>query len=121
MNDNGWRDIGYHFVGYLDGTIEEGRPLSQEGAGVYGHNRDNIHICYVGGVDANDVNIAQDTRTEAQVSSIRGLLQDLTERFPSIVRIAGHNEFDPGKACPSFDVPSDTFGNIDGFTNGRRT
>ena len=23
----GWRDIGYHFVVLLDGTVEEGRPM----------------------------------------------------------------------------------------------
>ena len=55
----------YHFVGYSGRHHRrEADPSPKEGAGVYGHNRDNIHICYVGGVDANDVNIAQDTRTE---------------------------------------------------------
>lgn len=26
---NGWRDIGYHFVVYLDGSVHNGRPVGQ--------------------------------------------------------------------------------------------
>ena len=46
---NGWKDIGYHFVVLLDGTIAIGRPLGEVGAHTLGHNRDTIGVCYVGG------------------------------------------------------------------------
>ena len=50
----GWRMIGYNYVIDLDGTIEEGRPLTIDGAhctskdsnGV-SYNRHSIGICYV--------------------------------------------------------------------------
>ena len=38
VNDNGWRDVGYHFLIRLDGTVEEGRPIEQTGAHCYGNN-----------------------------------------------------------------------------------
>lgn len=115
----GWSDIGYHFVVHLDGTIEPGRPLHVTGAHVAGHNRNIIGCVYVGGVDANNVQKARDTRTPAQKEAMVRLTQELTSRFPSIKRIAGHNEY-AAKACPSFRVPSDPLGNIPGFYMGRR-
>ena len=34
----GWRDVGYHFLVKLDGTIEEGRPIEMTGAHTRGEN-----------------------------------------------------------------------------------
>ena len=32
VNGNGWKDIGYHYVIYLDGSVHKGRPIEQVGA-----------------------------------------------------------------------------------------
>jgi N-acetylmuramoyl-L-alanine amidase len=48
----GWRDVGYHFLIRLDGTVETGRPIEQAGAHVKGFNSDSIGIAYAGGCDA---------------------------------------------------------------------
>lgn len=96
----GWRDIGYHFVIRLDGTIEAGRPLDQIGAHTAGHNRDSIGIVYVGGVDASGK--PKDTRTPEQRRALRELVERLRAIYPEAT-VHGHNEFAP-KACPSFDV-----------------
>ncbi|CAK1795587.1 N-acetylmuramoyl-L-alanine amidase [Vibrio crassostreae] len=48
----GWRDVGYHFVIRRNGDVELGRPLSQTGAHVKGHNKGNIGVCMVGGCNA---------------------------------------------------------------------
>ena len=58
--ERGFNQIGYHFVIDLDGTVENGRPLSMAGAhcadrGLSGksYNLHSIGICYVGGLDKN--------------------------------------------------------------------
>lgn len=102
--DKGWRDIGYHFVVGLDGAVWRGRPVSQVGAHVYGHNTGSIGICYVGGV-TNDGRLApKDTRTPEQKAALQGLLTSLSLEYP-IKRILGHRDFaGVAKACPCFDA-----------------
>jgi N-acetylmuramoyl-L-alanine amidase len=97
----GWSGIGYHWLIQLDGTIEKGRPESKQGAHVRGHNADSIGIVYVGGCDSDMK--PKDTRTEAQKAALVCLMDDVLERYPGAT-VHGHNEFDKGKACPSFDV-----------------
>lgn len=115
----GFSDIGYHYLVHLDGRVETGRPLAQVGAHVQGYNTGSIGCSYVGGVDADNVNKAEDTRTDKQKSAMLALTRKLVKDFPGITRIAGHNEF-AAKACPSFDVRTDALGNISGFKAGRK-
>ena len=97
----GFRDIGYHYVIYRDGTIHTGRPVAQAGAHCTGHNAHSIGVCYIGGV-AKDNKTPKDTRTEAQKKSLANLLKRLHELYPKAT-LHGHREF-ANKACPSFDV-----------------
>lgn len=113
----GWSDIGYHYVVYRDGSIHEGRPVSQVGAHVAGHNTGTIGVCYIGGVAA-DGKTAKDTRTTEQRASLRWLVAELA-KLHGADRIAGHREY-AAKACPSFDVRADELGNIPGFERGKR-
>jgi N-acetylmuramoyl-L-alanine amidase len=101
--DNGWDDIGYHYVISLDGSIHKGRPNNVQGAHTKGHNKNSIGICYIGGCD-KDMN-PKDTRTEAQKESLEILLEGLIGIYAvdNLIGIHGHNEFSD-KACPSFDV-----------------
>lgn len=101
----GWSDIGYHYVIHLDGSVHVGRPIERAGAHVRGYNENSIGICYVGGVDADDITKAMDTRTEAQVIALRALVEGLHGVWPAAT-IHGHNEF-ANKACPSFNVATD--------------
>lgn len=100
MKDRGWRDIGYHYVIYIDGSVHEGRPLEQVGAHTSGHNKDSIGIVYVGGCDAKMK--AKDTLNEAQEVAMVNLIKALREEHGEL-SLHGHNEF-AAKACPSFDV-----------------
>lgn len=117
--------IGYHYVIDLDGTIEEGRPLTMNGAhcekpGFSGkpYNMHSIGICYIGGV-AKDGKTPKDTRTDAQKLALHTLVANLTMQYP-IVEILGHRDASPDlngdgmiskwewmKACPSFDVKAE--------------
>lgn len=114
----GFKDIGYHFVILLDGTIEIGRPLNKQGAHVSGHNSYTIGICYVGGLDSNGK--PKDTRTSAQKESLNRLIETLKD-LTTIKAIKGHRDFSKDlngngmieesewiKVCPCFEV-SDEF------------
>lgn len=96
----GWKCCGYHYVILLDGTIQKGRPLEQEGAHCLGHNTHSIGICYIGGLDLHGR--PSDTRTPEQKGTLQRLLKFLKERFPEAT-IHGHNEF-AAKDCPCFKV-----------------
>jgi len=100
----GWSQIGYHYVIRLDGTVEVGRPIKKAGAHVKGHNADSIGVVYVGGCDKNMK--PKDTRTPAQKLALRGIIDGFKEKYPHAT-VHGHNEFDKGKACPSFDAKTE--------------
>lgn len=97
----GFKDIGYHYVVYLDGSIHAGRPESAIGAHCTGHNRNSLGVCYVGGM-TRDMKAAKDTRTDAQKRALVLLLKELKRRYPR-AKIYGHRDF-AAKACPSFDA-----------------
>lgn len=97
----GFKDIGYHYVVYLDGSIHAGRPEGAIGAHCTGHNKCSIGVCYVGGM-TRDMKAAKDTRTEAQKKALLQLLKQLKRRYPG-AKIYGHRNF-AAKSCPSFDA-----------------
>ena len=97
----GFNQIGYNFVIDLDGTVENGRPLSMDGA-----------HCNTKGFSG----VSADTRTEAQKSALRNLVAKLCREYP-IIELLGHRDTSPDldgsgevepdeyiKACPCFDV-----------------
>ena len=120
----GFAQIGYNFVIDLDGLVENGRPLSIDGAhcntkGFSGesYNKHSIGICYIGGLDA--FGQAADTRTEAQRTALRELVAKLCREYP-IAELLGHRDTSPDtdgsgevepcefiKSCPCFDVRSE--------------
>lgn len=103
VKGNGWKDIGYHFVIYRDGTVHTGRDINQIGAHTTGQNTGSIGICYVGGLAA-DGKTPKDTRTDAQKKALRALVDRLCQQYGINRRqVYGHNEF-AAKACPCFDV-----------------
>lgn len=97
----GFRSIGYHYLVALDGTIEAGRPVEQQGAHCTGHNARSVGVCYVGGL-TRDGRSPKDTRTPAQRKSLRALVGELRRRFPGAT-VHGHCEF-AAKACPCFPI-----------------
>lgn len=107
----GWKQVGYTDMIHLDGRVERLVRNNEDANvdpweitnGASGYNAISRHIVYVGGVDANDVNKAKDTRTPAQKEALKRYVRDFHMRFPQ-VKIIGHNQL-ASKACPSFDVP----------------
>ena len=100
VDERGWRDVGYHFLVRLDGTIEEGRPIEQTGAHTRSHNWDSIGLAYAGGM-SKDMSEPKDTRTAEQKDALVDLLCQLHDTYGGT--IYGHRDFS-SKACPSFDA-----------------
>ncbi len=98
---NNWKDIGYHFVIKLDGTIQKGRSIIEVGSHTLGRNSNSIGICYIGGIDSFFK--AKDTRTEKQKRSIDRLIKELLLSYPQLKKLSGHNDY-ANKDCPSFKV-----------------
>lgn len=98
VNVKGWRNIGYHYVIDLDGTVESGRPISQPGAHCLGQNAHSIGVAYVGGLKNGK---PADTRTPAQKAALLKLVTKLVTLYRCEVH--GHCEY-AKKACPCFDV-----------------
>lgn len=107
----GWKQVGYTDIVHLDGRVErlvDNNEDAQVDAwevtnGAAGYNSVSRHIVYVGGCDK--AGRPKDTRTEAQREALKHYVEDFHARFPQ-VKIVGHHELNPGKACPSFDVPT---------------
>lgn len=106
----GWKDIGYHYVVVLDGTVEPGRPEDQIGSHVKGHNTGTLGVVYVGGV-AKDGKTPKDTRTPQQKTALIETVKALIAKYPTIKKVTGHNQY-AAKACPSFDVRNDELGRL---------
>ena len=107
--EQGWADIGYHYVITLDGDCEVGRDADTAGAHCYGHNARTIGVVYVGGLEPMREGVpvsklkAKDTRTEQQKAELMSLLIDLRRLYPE-AKIIGHRHYEKNKDCPSFDA-----------------
>lgn len=121
--ERGFKEIGYHFVIYRDGSVHAGRELPKDGAhantpGVSGksYNLHSIGICYIGGLD-KDGKTPKDTRTDEQKKAMMELVDYLMTRYPTITEVIGHRDTSPDldgdgevepnewiKDCPCFNV-----------------
>lgn len=113
--ERGFKDIGYHFVIYTDGSVVPGRPLEKIGAHALGYNESSVGVCLVGGVGGPDkLNPGQ--YTQAQWDGLAALVGSLQQAFPGCI-LCGHRDLSPDldgdgqiepsewiKLCPSFDV-----------------
>lgn len=100
----GWQGIGYHYVVLLDGTVQQGRKETEQGAHVAGYNDKSIGVCYIGGL-SSDGKTPKDTRTDAQKAALLALLKRLHRDYPK-AHIVGHRNL-AAKACPSFDAQAE--------------
>lgn len=112
LQQRGWSKVGYTDLIQLDGNLVNLTPFDQDDEvdgfeitnGVRGKNSISRHVVYAGGVDEDGLTPC-DTRTIEQLHSLQVYVTYMVMRHPNIL-VAGHNQFDSGKACPSFDVPS---------------
>lgn len=102
--NNGWSDIGYHWVIRRNGKIEKGRTENLVGAHEPTRNKNSVGICMVGGVSQKDYRIAENNFTPEQWSTLEALIKDVQKRYPN-TKVHGHRDAPKvKKACPSFDA-----------------
>lgn len=118
----GWKSDGYHRFILTNGEIVHLMDIAKVSNGVLGYNSNSVHICYQGGVDRKNVNVAIDTRTPEQKESILQAINEVLIELKKIqpvdhIKILGHRDFSPDKngnglieswerikECPSFNA-----------------
>lgn len=100
--NKGWKDIGYNYVIYRDGSIHEGRDVDMTGAHAKNHNAHSIGVVYIGGCPKGDTHKNKDTRTDAQKAAMLDLLKRLRKLYPT-AKILGHKDVN-ATGCPSFNA-----------------
>lgn len=124
-NTLGWKQVGYHKIINLDGSIENLAPLSAITNGVAGYNSDSIHICYKGGlISTSPKYVYGDTRSDKQKEAFAYAISDVFFQLrelgvPDIdnITIVGHRDLSPDtnksgfieppeyiKSCPTFNA-----------------
>jgi N-acetyl-anhydromuramyl-L-alanine amidase AmpD len=92
----GWIGAGYHFLIKGDGSIERGRPENMQGAHTIGYNDRSLGIALAG-------DFSKTPPTEAQITSLTGLLLELRQKYHKAT-IAAHRHLQatecPGKLFP---------------------
>lgn len=104
VQDNGWSDIGYHYLIDRDGAVATGRPLERTGAHTMGRNTGTIGVALIGGHGGSETDQFSDHYTPEQEAALVGLIDDLNKRFGKL-ELSGHNQW-AAKACPCFNVPN---------------
>ncbi len=102
VRQRGWRDIGYHWVIDRDGAVAPGRPETEIGAHVEGHNRGTIGVCLLGGYGASADDPFEKNFTPAQAAAVKRLIGEI-KGSTAIRQVSGHNDY-AAKACPGFRV-----------------
>lgn len=113
----GWKAPGYHYVVDAQGQVFQLLSVEQVANGVYGYNKNSIHIAYMGGIDANGK--AADNRTPEQKKALREIVESVHKHYPD-AKVLGHRDISPDKngngivdpwerikECPSFDVATE--------------
>ena len=94
VDENGWKDIGYHFIITKNGDVHKCRDISEVGAHCKGENLDSIGVCLTG----ND-NFSPD-----QYFSLAWLLNGILNDITTIEVVKPHNHYNEDKTCPNFDL-----------------
>jgi N-acetylmuramoyl-L-alanine amidase len=87
---------GYHYIIKRDGSVEIGRPESEKGAHVRGHNSNSLGIVLVGRKDSD----------EKQLDELFDMVTRLCQKHDVdfVDGVFGHYELDDGKTCPNLDM-----------------
>ena len=100
VKDNGWRDVGYHYIVRRNGEVELGRNIKDTAAHAAGYNHKSIGIAMVGGMAEDDS--TENNFTDKQWMALLDLVKTQLTNYPD-AKIIGHNEISE-KDCPAFNV-----------------
>lgn len=110
--EQGWHDIGYHYLVRRSGEVQVGREEEQVGAHAIGFNKRSIGIAMEGHGD-------HAVWTLPQMHSLLKLCDDVMSRYNiSPDKVLGHRETGAPKSCPGKMIDMDAFRAIlFGFVN----
>ena len=97
VRQNGWEDIGYHYLIQADGEIVPCRPICYMGAHARGNNADSIGVCVAG-----DNLTEKDKWTVQQILSLQNLYRHWQFLKPNL-QVMGHRDVG-NTECPGLDV-----------------
>lgn len=104
VEQNGWDDIGYHWVITSMGIVEPARPFVFRGAHARGHNSYSWSVCVIG--DNTDERNGWDS---VQVTVLQEFVRYVRRLSPGI-KVRGHRDLSDGTECPGLDVRALLFG-----------
>ena len=103
VDQNGWDDVGYHFIIRRNGKLEKARPEGYSGAHAPSHNSRSIGICLVGGM-AEDGG-PENNFTLEQFLTLKDLVNMVMGKYSDITEVLGHCDVQDNKPnCPGFNV-----------------
>ena len=102
VKENGWEDVGYHFIITRSGELQTARSEEYQGAHAPQVNFRSLAVCLIGGTDNKQQ--WENNFTDEQFTTLKSLIGDLVKKY-EIKKIIGHYQVDDRKKCPSFDVP----------------
>jgi N-acetylmuramoyl-L-alanine amidase len=103
VDQNGWDDVGYHFIIRRNGKLEKARPEGYSGAHAPSHNSRSIGICLVGGM-AEDGG-PENNFTLEQFLTLKDLVNMIMDKYSDITEVLGHCDVQDNKPnCPGFNV-----------------
>ena len=103
VDQNGWDDVGYHYIIRRNGKLEKSRPEEYSGAHAPSHNSRSIGICLVGGM-ADDGG-PENNFTLEQFLTLKDLVNMVMNKYSDITEVLGHCDVQDNKPnCPGFDV-----------------
>lgn len=100
--------IGYHYIIFPDGTVQQGRPEHCQGAHAVGHNSD-LGICLIGDFSTTDNPRGERgllEPTEAQMRALIDLCHQLQIRYQiPLESVQRHRDVSNGTECPGDRFP----------------
>ena len=107
----GIKGIGYHYVIRRDGSLQRGRPLSNQGEHSYVNDHDefSIGLVFVGGFNCSSGTpnpesfLSSQSLTRAQMTTFEQFCRAFYKKYPG-GQVLGHNDIDSTELDPGFDV-----------------
>jgi len=107
----GIKGIGYHYVIRRDGSLQRGRPLSNQGehSSVNDHDEFSIGLVFVGGFNCSSGTpnpesfLSSQSLTRAQMTTFEQFCRAFYKKYPG-GQVLGHNDIDSTELDPGFDV-----------------
>lgn len=95
VQENHWKDVGYHYFIRKNGALEKGRDESVVGSHCKNENHDSIGVCLSGNAHFNTIQFIEAAK----------LVLDIQRRYNiSDENVYPHCHFNKNKTCPNFPL-----------------